>query len=146
MRDLVQRQRNQDRQRRPLSSEEARPAHEDRAAHQKDAFDSWYNPQQETSVANLAVTLSNKTYFEGTVTSPDDKPVANAPIRADNGPKQGDGVRITNVWTEITSDENGHYRLYVSPDHYDIQARVPKVGARESIHQRWRNANARYQA
>ena len=95
----------------------------------KDGFDPWYNPQQETAVADLNVALNNRTYFEGAVTSPDDKSVAGALIRADNGPKQGDGVIITNVWTETTSDANGHYRLYVAPDKYDIQIRVPGIGA-----------------
>ena len=30
----------------------------------KDGFDPWYNPQQETAVADLNVVLNNRTYFE----------------------------------------------------------------------------------
>ena len=95
----------------------------------KDGFDPWYNPQQETAVGDLKVSLSNKTYFEGAVTSPDGKPVPGALVRANDGPKQGDGVTITTVWTETKTDDAGHYRLYVMPDHYDIEVRVAGIGA-----------------
>ena len=42
--------------------------------------------------------------------------------------KHGDGVRITEITTEATSDADGRYRMYVFPDKYDIQAAVPNVG------------------
>ena len=94
----------------------------------KVGFGPWYDPVQPTGVADLQVRLSNKTYFEGDVKGPDGKPVNNALIRADSGPKSNPGVAITSVWTETRSDQNGHYRLYVMPDKYVIQVRVPKVG------------------
>lgn len=95
----------------------------------KDGFGPWYNPQQETGAGDLNVTLSDKTYLEGAVTAPDGTAVPNALIRADNGPHQGDGVQITSVWTETRSGADGKYRLYVAPGKYDVQVRVPKVGA-----------------
>ena len=75
------------------------------------------------------VVLDNKTYFEGTVTGPGGKPVANALIRANQGPKSADGVRISEIWTEARTDAKGHYRMYAQADTYDIQVRVPGVGA-----------------
>jgi hypothetical protein len=95
----------------------------------KDGFCPWYNPQQETGVATLNVTLNSRTYFEGTVRSPDDKPVPNALVRADNGPHQGPGVHISTLWTEVRSGPDGRYRLYVSPAAYDLQVRVAGLGA-----------------
>jgi protocatechuate 3,4-dioxygenase beta subunit len=87
-----------------------------------------YIPQQPTGLSDLVVILNSKTYFEGQVTAPDGKPLAYAKVRADQGPKQGDGVVITNVWTETNTDAQGHYKLYVQPDAYDIQVDVPGVG------------------
>ena len=94
----------------------------------KPGYDPKYIPQQPTGQSGLVVTLSNKTYFEGQVTDSSGKPVVAAKIRADQGPKQGDGVQINSVWTETTSDAEGKYRLYVQPDAYDIQIRMPGVG------------------
>ncbi|MGA2035357.1 MAG: carboxypeptidase-like regulatory domain-containing protein, partial [Thermoguttaceae bacterium] len=93
----------------------------------KQGFCPWYNPVQPTGV-EMHVKLSNKTYFEGDVKGPDGKPLGNALIRADSGPKQNPQVSITSVWTETRSDPSGHYRLYVMPDKYVIHVRVPKVG------------------
>jgi protocatechuate 3,4-dioxygenase beta subunit len=95
----------------------------------KDGFSPWYNPQQETGAGDLSVTLTDKTYLEGAVTAPDGKPVSNALIRADNGPHKGDGVQISTLWTETRSGADGKYRLYVTPGKYDVQVRVPRVGA-----------------
>src|SRR5207302_10662175 len=74
--------------------------------------------QQPTGVKDFVVAMDSKTYFEGVVHSPDGKPVANARIRADQGPKTSAGGIITNVWTDTQADESGHYRLYVEPDAY----------------------------
>jgi protocatechuate 3,4-dioxygenase beta subunit len=93
----------------------------------KKGFGPWYNPVQPTGV-ELHVTLSDKTYFEGDVKGPDGKPVGDALIRADSGPKRNPQVEITSVWTETRTDQNGHYRLCVMPDKYVIHVRVPKVG------------------
>ncbi len=78
---------------------------------------------------NWVVVLGNRTFFEGTVTRPGGKPVASALIRANQGPKRADGVIITEIWTETRTDAEGHYRLYAQADVYDIQVRVPGVGA-----------------
>ena len=52
-----------------------------------------YTPQlfvsQPAGAPGWVIVLGNKTYFEGRVTVPDGKPVANALIRANNGPKRG---------------------------------------------------------
>ena len=36
---------------------------------------------------------------------------------------------ITEIWTEATTDDDGRYRLYAQADVYDIQVRIPGVGA-----------------
>jgi protocatechuate 3,4-dioxygenase beta subunit len=91
-----------------------------------------YSPQlfvtQPTGTQGWVVVLGNKTYFEGTVTSPEGKPVAGALIRANQGPKTADGVVITEIWTEAKTDPEGRYRMYAQADVYDIQVRVPSVG------------------
>ncbi len=84
---------------------------------------------QPTGVQGWVVVLGNKTYFEGEVTSPDGKPVANALIRANQGPKRADGVMISDIWTETRTDGDGRYRLYAQADVYDIQVRIRSVGA-----------------
>jgi beta-lactamase regulating signal transducer with metallopeptidase domain len=92
-----------------------------------------YTPQlfitQPTGTQGWIVVLGNKTYFEGRVTSPDGKPVANALIRANQGPKRADGVMVSDIWTETRTDGDGRYRLYAQADVYDIQVRVPGVGS-----------------
>ena len=92
-----------------------------------------YTPQrfmsQPTGAQDWVVALGNKTYFEGMVTSPAGKPVPDALIRADQGPKRADGVMITEIWTEARTDSDGRYRMYAQADVYDIQVRVPGVGA-----------------
>ena len=94
----------------------------------KEGYCPKYIPQQPTGLSDLVVVLTNKTYFEGQVKGPDGNPVAGAKIRADQGPKQGDGVTITNVWTDTVADGQGKYRLYVQPDGYDIHVSMPGVG------------------
>ena len=91
-----------------------------------------YSPKlivkQETGIGNIKVTLGNKTYFEGNVLSEDGSPVPNALIRANQGPKQADGVVISSIWTETQSKSDGSYRLYVEADTYDIQVKAAGVG------------------
>jgi hypothetical protein len=94
----------------------------------KDNYCPRFIPAQPSGLAGLVVVLTNKTYFEGQVNDPAGKPVAGAKVRGDEGEKQSDGSVIPWVWTETTSDANGNYRLYVQPDTYDIQVRVPSVG------------------
>jgi len=91
-----------------------------------------YTPQlfltQPTGKPGWVVVLGNKTYFEGRVTGPDGEPVAGALLSADNGPKWADGVSITEILTEATTDDDGRYRMYAQPDVYYILVRVPGVG------------------
>src|SRR5207253_1916438 len=94
----------------------------------KDGFSPWYNFDQPTGMDDLAVTLNSKTYFEGAVLAPDGKPVPNALIRANCGPKKNPNVTITTVWLETHSDKAGRYKLFVWPDSYELIVRVPKVG------------------
>jgi beta-lactamase regulating signal transducer with metallopeptidase domain len=84
--------------------------------------------QQPVGVPGLVVALDQKTYVEGVVHGPDGKPAANALIRANQGPKMGDGVVITTVWTETKTDASGRYRLYVEPDAYEFLVKLPGVG------------------
>ncbi len=67
------------------------------------------------------LTMTNHTYFEGVVTGPDNRPAADAWIRANQGPKDADGVFIDTIWTETHADARGHYRLYAQDDRYNIQ-------------------------
>ena len=87
--------------------------------------------------AGWEVVLKSDTYFEGRVLDPDGRPVADALLRADQGPKSANpGYVITQIWTEARSGADGRYRLYLSPDGYDIQVRVPGRGVarrKESI-------------
>ncbi len=83
---------------------------------------------QPTGKPGWVVVLDKKTYFEGRVTDPAGKPVKNALIRANNGPKQAEGGIITEIWTEATTDAEGRYRMYAQEDVYDIQVRVPGAG------------------
>jgi protocatechuate 3,4-dioxygenase beta subunit len=84
---------------------------------------------QETGAAGWVIELTNKTYFEGQVKGSDGKPVANALVRANRGPKTIGGLTIKAIWTEIRSGPDGRYRLYVETDGYDIQVRHPGRGA-----------------
>ncbi len=88
-----------------------------------------YVVQQPRGVKGLVITLDDKTYIEGTLRSPDGKPVANATVKGVQVEQRGDGVVISGVTTSITTDANGHYRLYLFPDTYEIQATVAGVGA-----------------
>jgi protocatechuate 3,4-dioxygenase beta subunit len=69
--------------------------------------------------------LDTQTYWEGQVTGPDGQPVANAWIRANQGPQQADGVFIGSIWTETRSDARGHYKLLVQNDTYELQVTSP---------------------
>jgi len=97
-----------------------------------------YSPRyifnQPLGLKNTQVILDDKTYFEGKVIDSNLNPVPNALIRAIAGPKRAEGVVIGEVPTEITSRDDGSYRLYVQADDYDIQVkaaqgvvRLPKV-------------------
>jgi beta-lactamase regulating signal transducer with metallopeptidase domain/protocatechuate 3,4-dioxygenase beta subunit len=91
-----------------------------------------YTPErflkQPSGARNWVVVLDNKTYFEGIVLTPGGKPAPGASIRATPGLKQADGFVLNNLWSETTSDDKGHYRLYAQADVYDIQVRAPGAG------------------
>ena len=55
---------------------------------------------QQTGQTGWVVVMDDKTYFEGRVLDPGGKPVANAPIRADSGPKRLAGSLMSECWTE----------------------------------------------
>lgn len=84
---------------------------------------------------NVNITLTNRTWIEGQVLDPNSKPIANALIRADSGQINQNGYVMTSVWTETHSDKDGHYKFFLAPGNYDVQVRVPKVGAsRFNVH------------
>ncbi len=78
--------------------------------------------------ADLVVTLTNKTYFEGVTLDPNGKPVPNALIRASNPSKDAEGREVGKYWTETRTKDDGSYRLYVEPSIFDIQVRLPGIG------------------
>ena len=62
---------------------------------------------QPTGTKDWVIVMGDKTYFEGKVTGPDGKPVVDALIRANRGPKRPQpGYMITDIWTE-TKSRNG---------------------------------------
>jgi hypothetical protein len=77
--------------------------------------------QQPVGTVKVPVALSDKTYFEGVVTSAGGKPVAGQFVRAVTGQKDADGVSIGFLQHETTTDAAGHYKLYVHPDTYEFQ-------------------------
>jgi protocatechuate 3,4-dioxygenase beta subunit len=89
---------------------------------------------EQSSDDQVTITLTNKTWIEGKVLSPDGKPVPDALLRADSGKIDQNGYVMTSVWTETRSDKDGYFKFYLAPKVYDLQVRVPKVGAfRENI-------------
>ena len=66
------------------------------------------------------VVLSKGTFIHGTVRDQSGKPVANAKVRAVAGPFYGDGVQITEVPYNTTSDAKGHYKLFLQSDTYEL--------------------------
>jgi beta-lactamase regulating signal transducer with metallopeptidase domain len=77
---------------------------------------------------NWKIELNSRTYLEGQVTGPDKEPIPHAKVRASRGPFENPIVTIGEVWTEIETDNEGKYRLYLEPDKYNVQVHVPGVG------------------
>jgi protocatechuate 3,4-dioxygenase beta subunit len=94
----------------------------------KKGFSPHYILKQDTGVGDLVIHMNDRTYFEGVVRSPEGKPLANVEVRGDSGPKKADHLYIDHVWTQTTTDAGGHYKLFVSPDDYHLQVRVPDSG------------------
>ena len=84
--------------------------------------------QQPTGVSGWVVSMGSKTYFEGTVRAPGGQPAADALVRANQGPKKGSGFQRSELWTETRTDEQGHYRLYVQPDAYELAIDAAGIG------------------
>jgi len=84
--------------------------------------------RQQAGARDWVVIMTDTTLFEGQGLGPAGKPVAGALIRANRGPKRAEGVMITDLWTEVRTGPDGRYRLFVEPDKYDIQVRMPGVG------------------
>lgn len=84
--------------------------------------------QRATGEKNWLVLLSNKSYFEGVITDPQGKPVADARIDAKFGPLKIDGGMIGEIHTETRSKADGSYRLHVSSNEYDFQVSAPGRG------------------
>lgn len=70
--------------------------------------------------------MGNSTYFEGRVTDTDGNPVSNVIIRADAGPRQAEGVAISETVFQTKSEQDGHYRLYVQHQSYRLAASAPQ--------------------
>jgi thiol-disulfide isomerase/thioredoxin len=95
----------------------------------KPGYSPHYIPQQPRGQKNFVVTLGNKTYLEGTVRSPEGKPVAGATINGEQAAFRGNGFIFSGVSTSTVSDAKGHYRLYLFPSTYEIQVAVEGVGS-----------------
>jgi len=78
--------------------------------------------------AGWLVTLRDDTKIEGRVTDRDGKPVSDAKIVADQGPRRARGYMQGATLTEVKSGKDGRYTLYVEPGGYDVAVRVAGVG------------------
>ncbi|HEV7279670.1 MAG TPA: carboxypeptidase regulatory-like domain-containing protein [Pirellulaceae bacterium] len=94
----------------------------------KEGYSPQHFAQRPLGGENWVVTLSDRTFLEGTIAGADGKPAANADIRASFGPVQADGVLISEVTTSGKSDEKGRYRLYLAPGTYDVQVSAGAQG------------------
>ena len=100
---------------------------------------SGYSPEtffeSPTGVPGWVIVLGMRTFVEGTVSGPNGKPVPRALLRADQGPRHAPGCFLTSIWTETTTDDAGHYRLYVQPDRYQFSVTAPGIGVARLPHQ-----------
>jgi protocatechuate 3,4-dioxygenase beta subunit len=88
----------------------------------KDGYSPVYMFRQPLGKMSQPVVMNNKTYLEGTVTDSSGKPVANALVRADAGPRDAEGVYIGDTSTETHTRADGTYRHYVQHDIYTVTA------------------------
>ncbi len=86
----------------------------------KDGYSPIYMFRQPLGRLTEPLVMTTKTYFEGKVTDSQGQPVPNAIIRADGGPRQADGIMITDTATEIRSRADGAYRFYVQDGAYKV--------------------------
>lgn len=88
----------------------------------KDGYSPIYMFRQFVGKMSQPAVMNNQTYIEGTVTDSTGKPIANALVRADAGPRQAEGVYITDTATETRTKADGTYRHYVQNDTYTVTA------------------------
>jgi beta-lactamase regulating signal transducer with metallopeptidase domain len=88
----------------------------------KDGYSPVYMFRQPLGKMSQPVVMNNKTYFEGTLTGSSGKPAANALVRADAGPRDAEGVYISDTATETHTKADGTYRHYVQHDIYTVTA------------------------
>ncbi len=93
----------------------------------KEGYSPHYVAQQPRGEKGLVVTLDDKTYIEGTLRGPDGKSVAGATIKAMRGHWRWPNVRDRPA-ASTTTGADGHYRLYVFPQTYDIHVAQPGTG------------------
>ena len=83
---------------------------------------------QPVSSAPWAVVLTQGTWIEGRVLSPEGDPVPDAVVRASRGPFRNPQVHITEITTQTRTGPDGAYRLHLEPAAYDVRVRVGGVG------------------
>lgn len=93
----------------------------------KEGYASREFPTIKGGTADLVVTLSSTTSFQGVVTDLDHRPTPDARVRMGRSHRR-DGREIGRYWSETRADAQGRYRLHVPPDDYDVQVRVPGRG------------------
>ena len=98
------------------------------ARFQKEGYADLVTADNTTGKPGWVVTMSGSTAFEGTVTTPDGNPAAGALVRGNNGPNRLPSIYLPEIWTEVRSDAQGHYKLRVQPDAYEVVVRAPGVG------------------
>lgn len=93
----------------------------------KDGYSPAHFPERPTG-HSWGVVLTDKTYFEGTITGADGRPAAGATIHASFDMLQ-QGTPIGKIFTKETSREDGTFRLYVTEfNSYEIQVSAPGQG------------------
>jgi ankyrin repeat protein len=88
-------------------------------------FSPFYTTRQRLGQCDCNFMLDDKTFIYGRALGPDLHPAGGVKIRANQGPKEADGVIIKSVWSQAVTDANGNYRLYLASDSYEIRAEYP---------------------
>lgn len=84
---------------------------------------------EKPGVADWTIVLTQGTWLEGVVRDPQGKPSPGALVRAVRKHYSQWGHAVGEVWTDTVADEQGKYRLDLEPSEYDVQCRVPELGA-----------------
>ncbi len=100
---------------------------------QKEGLSPIHIVQQPAGKLREPITLSNLTFFEGTVVDQQGEPLRNHPLRAYTGVKTaGNRHFIPPIAYETRTDAHGRYRLAVHPDRYEILVRADALGGRRT--------------